>query len=132
MILLNRRRFHVWADPLRIDAGHRATLRREVARIAPAAIDGDSWSGPVAIGVDFIVTRPPRHYTNAVTGELCNDAPAVPPLPATRLTSTVLAALNDAGIIGDHADPARVTISKRYAESGDVPGVTITIRAVSA
>jgi Holliday junction resolvase RusA-like endonuclease len=107
--------------------------RSAVASEARAAIgSAPPLAGPVRVDLTFRLPRPRSHYLPAngrrSSPVLRLDAPtwhAGKP-DADKLTRAALDALS-AVVFGDDAQVARLTVSKRYAEPTEGPGVAVVV-----
>lgn len=124
---------------------HQAANGRTVARYAStvyewrglvtAAVieqwDAGMLAGAVQASLAFELARPRSHYgTGRNADELRPSAPTYPAgMPdLDKLVRAVFDAVTDAGVVwSDDAQVVRLTGSKRYADGGSVPGVTITV-----
>lgn len=96
------------------------------ARIAMQQAKLARFEGPVHLDVEFVLPRPPSHYTKA-SGRLTKSAPDHPALPDL---SKLVRAVEDAmsGIVyGDDRQIVTLNASKRYARKGGTGGALIHV-----
>ncbi len=106
-------------------------LDRYRGRIRTCAIeqmDGRApIGGAVELSAEFVISRPPSHYTAAM--RLTKAARSrVPPLDLSKLVRAIEDAMT--GVVYD--DDVQITcygrVTKRYASSGGIGGVKIAVR----
>lgn len=94
------------------------------------AAGGEQWGCPVGVCLDFLARRPQSHYRfykgqRGLRKQAAQWDDAKP--DADNLAKAVLDALNGVAY-DDDSQVCHLTVSKRFANPGEDPGCTITIR----
>lgn len=104
--------------------------RQAIIDATRAANTGPMLTGPVFVGLIFIMPRPASHYgTGRNAGQLKPGAPHWHTSKPDRdkLERAALDALTDAGIWRDDSQVVDGPVSKVYAQPGEEPGVIIEV-----
>jgi Holliday junction resolvase RusA-like endonuclease len=85
--------------------------------------------GGVSLEINFVFARPPSHWTKS---GLAKGAPAIPPkCDWDNLGKAVSDAITDSAAIWiDDDQVVEAVVRKRYADRGELPGTTVTVRSV--
>ena len=98
-----------------------ASFRRRMENRAPVL-------GPVSVTMTFRMPRPQSHYgAKGITPRASTEQPSIRP-DLDKLARAANDALTDAGVIYDDSQITRMILAKRYAQPGEHPGITISVR----
>ena len=98
-------------------------LRKDIAKGAP--IDG-----PVEVVLDFYLARPKSHLNGSGTLRKGYSVSHINKPDADKLVRAILDACTDAGVWHDDAQVVRLTATKNYAVTPELPGVRVEVRKV--
>jgi Holliday junction resolvase RusA-like endonuclease len=103
--------------------------RQAIALAAQAAGRKRREGGGVSLEINFVFARPPSHWTKS---GLAKGAPAIPPkCDWDNLGKAVSDAITDSAAIWiDDDQVVEAVVRKRYADRGELPGTTVTVRSV--